>query len=35
MKREISIDEPLRENYLRAFLETPDPNEWETEIGLD
>jgi effector-binding domain-containing protein len=33
MKHEISVDGPLRENYLRAFLETEDPAEWETEIG--
>jgi hypothetical protein len=33
MKHEISVDAPLRENYLRAFLETADHEEWETEIG--
>ena len=32
MKHEISVDAPLRENYLRAFLETTVHEEWETEI---
>jgi DNA-binding transcriptional MerR regulator len=30
---EISVDGPLREYYLRAPHDTPDPAEWETEIG--
>jgi DNA-binding transcriptional MerR regulator len=33
MKHEISLDGPLRENYLRGFLDTPNSDEWETEIG--
>ncbi|HEY2282415.1 MAG TPA: MerR family transcriptional regulator [Solirubrobacteraceae bacterium] len=33
MKHEISVDGPLRENYLRGFLDTPVADEWETEIG--
>lgn len=33
MKHEISLDGPLRENYLRGFLDTPDVEEWQTEIG--
>jgi DNA-binding transcriptional MerR regulator len=33
MKHEISLEGPLRENYLRGFLDTPDAEEWETEIG--
>jgi DNA-binding transcriptional MerR regulator len=33
MKHEISLDGPLRENYLRGFLDTPVADEWETEIG--
>ncbi|HEX4187729.1 MAG TPA: MerR family transcriptional regulator [Solirubrobacteraceae bacterium] len=33
MKHEISVDGPLRENYLHGFLDTPDADEWETEIG--
>jgi DNA-binding transcriptional MerR regulator len=33
MKHEISVTGPLRENYLRAFFDTPNPDEWETEIG--
>ena len=33
MKHEISLNGPLRENYLRGFLDTPDAEEWETEIG--
>jgi hypothetical protein len=33
MKHEISLDGPLRENYLRGFLDTPVAGEWETEIG--
>ena len=30
---EISVDGPLREYYLRDSQDTPDPAEWETEIG--
>jgi DNA-binding transcriptional MerR regulator len=33
LKHEISVDGPLRENYLRAFFNTTNPDEWETEIG--
>jgi DNA-binding transcriptional MerR regulator/effector-binding domain-containing protein len=33
MKHEISVDGPLRENYLRGFLDTDDRNTWETEIA--
>jgi DNA-binding transcriptional MerR regulator len=33
MRHEISVDGPLRENYLRGFLDTPDADEWQTEIG--
>ena len=33
MKHEISVDGPLRENYLRGITETADTAEWDTEIG--
>jgi effector-binding domain-containing protein len=33
MKHEISVDGPLRENYLRGYVETANAEEWETEIG--
>ena len=33
MKHEISVDGPLRENYLRGITETANPDGWETEIG--
>ena len=33
MKHEISLEGPLRENYLRGFLDTPADHEWETEIA--
>ncbi|MHB8691482.1 MAG: MerR family transcriptional regulator [Solirubrobacteraceae bacterium] len=33
IKHEIGVDAPLRENYLRAFLDTANAQEWETEIG--
>jgi DNA-binding transcriptional MerR regulator len=33
MKHEISLEGPLRENYLRGFLDTPEAGEWQTEIG--
>ena len=33
IKHEISVDGPLRENYLRGITETADAGEWDTEIG--
>ena len=33
MRHEISVEGPLREYYLIGFLETNDPDQWETEIG--
>jgi DNA-binding transcriptional MerR regulator len=33
MRHEISIEGPLREYYLVGFLDTDDPDQWETEIG--
>jgi DNA-binding transcriptional MerR regulator len=33
IKHEISVDGPLRENYLRGITETADTNDWDTEIG--
>jgi DNA-binding transcriptional MerR regulator/effector-binding domain-containing protein len=33
MRHEISVEGPLREGYLVGFLETDDPDQWETEIG--
>jgi DNA-binding transcriptional MerR regulator len=33
MGHEISVDGPLREYYLVGFLDTDDPDQWETEIG--
>jgi DNA-binding transcriptional MerR regulator len=33
IKHEISVDAPLRENYLRGLTETADTGEWDTEIG--
>jgi effector-binding domain-containing protein len=30
---EIGVQGPLRENYVRGFLDTEDPQAWETEIG--
>jgi DNA-binding transcriptional MerR regulator/effector-binding domain-containing protein len=33
LRHEIGVDGPLRENYLRGFLDDPDPAGWETEIG--
>ena len=33
LKHEISVDGPLRESYLRGFLDTPTADEWQTEIG--
>jgi DNA-binding transcriptional MerR regulator len=32
-RHEISVEGPLREYYLVSFLETDDPDQWETEIG--
>lgn len=33
IKHEISVDGPLRENYLRGITETTNSDEWDTEIG--
>jgi effector-binding domain-containing protein len=33
MRHEISIDGPLRENYLLGFMDDADPGAWETEIA--
>jgi hypothetical protein len=33
MKHEISVDAPVREYYLRGSLDTPNSDEWKTEIG--
>jgi DNA-binding transcriptional MerR regulator len=33
MRHEISVEGPLREYYLVGFLDAPDPESWETEIG--
>jgi DNA-binding transcriptional MerR regulator len=33
MRHEIGVDGPLREHYLCGFLDTADPQAWETEIG--
>ena len=33
MRHEISVDGPLRENYLVGFLDTDDQERWETEIA--
>jgi DNA-binding transcriptional MerR regulator len=33
MKHEISVDGPLRENYLRGITETTNSAEWDTELG--
>jgi len=30
MRHEIGIDGPLRENYLRGFMDDADPGAWET-----
>jgi hypothetical protein len=30
---EISVDGPLRENYLRGITDTANSDEWDTEIG--
>jgi DNA-binding transcriptional MerR regulator len=33
MRHEISVEGPLREYYLVGFLDSADPDQWETEIG--
>jgi len=33
MRHEIGVDGPLRETYLRGFLDTAYASAWETEIG--
>ena len=33
IRHEVSVEGPLREYYLAGFLDTEDPNSWETEIG--
>lgn len=33
LRGEISVDGPLREYYLIGFLDAPDPESWETEVG--
>jgi DNA-binding transcriptional MerR regulator/effector-binding domain-containing protein len=33
IRHEISVEGPLRENYLVGILDTEDPTSWETEIG--
>jgi effector-binding domain-containing protein len=33
MRHEINVDGPLRENYLRGFLDTEDSDTCDTEIG--
>jgi DNA-binding transcriptional MerR regulator len=33
MRHEIGVDGPLRENYLRGFLDDDDPDHWATEVG--
>ena len=33
IKHEISVDGPLRENYLRGPTETANSDEWDTEIA--
>jgi DNA-binding transcriptional MerR regulator len=33
IKHEISVDGPLRENYLRGITETTNSAEWDTELG--
>ena len=32
-RREINVDGPLRENYLRGYLDTDDRDAWDTEIA--
>jgi effector-binding domain-containing protein len=31
--REISVDGPIREQYLAGYLDTTDQAQWRTEIG--
>ena len=33
LRHEISVEGPVRENYIAGFLDTEDPDQWETEIG--
>jgi DNA-binding transcriptional MerR regulator/effector-binding domain-containing protein len=33
LRHEISVNGPLREYYLVGFLDAPDPESWQTEIG--
>jgi effector-binding domain-containing protein len=33
IKHEINVAGPLRENYLRGFLDTEADESWDTEIG--
>ena len=33
IRHEISVDGPLRENYLRGITETANTDEWDTEIA--
>ena len=33
MKHEVNVEGPLRENYLRGFLDTEAADTWDTEIG--
>ena len=33
LKHELNIQAPVRENYPTSFLDTPDPQTWDTEIG--
>jgi len=33
VKHAIDVDAPVRENYLRGYIETANADEWETEIG--
>jgi DNA-binding transcriptional MerR regulator len=32
-RHELSVDGPLRENYLRSAQDSADPGDWRTEIG--
>lgn len=33
MRHEINVEGPLREYYLTGFLDSDDPDQWQTEIG--
>jgi effector-binding domain-containing protein len=33
LRHEIGVEGPLRESYVRGFLDDPDSSAWETEIG--